>query len=152
MTMPLLSIYNSFILWTHQTSIMYIFPRGKSALAQLLIGRCFCRGLYTPPPFPGGLRADSDGLDLSRMPNFWLWNGWNCPVTFRWLSGACLPDWSSPTDFPTDWLPEYHQASNEIPPEMTRQQQKVQQKSGRLQRTLSRQPSLLILLIKIRIE
>jgi hypothetical protein len=41
------------------------------------------RGLYTPPPFPAGLRSDSVGLDLSRMPIFWLWNGWNCPVTFR---------------------------------------------------------------------
>ena len=41
------------------------------------------RGLYTPPAFPAGVRPDSDGLNLSRMPIFWLWNGWNCPVTFQ---------------------------------------------------------------------
>ena len=60
----------------------------KKGRKQLKLG-----GLYTPPPFPGGLRSDSDGLDLSRMPIFWLWSCWNFPVTFRWFSGAGLPDW-----------------------------------------------------------
>ena len=106
--------------------------RGKEArlLVALHAFLCTLGGLYTPPPFPGGLRADSDGLDLSRMPNFWLWNCWNCPVTFRWLSGACSPDWLSPTDFPADWPLEYHQTSCHIPLEMTGQQRKVQWKSS----------------------
>ena len=43
----------------------------------------FSGGLYTAPLFPAGLRSDSVGLDLSRMPIFWLWNCWNCPVTVR---------------------------------------------------------------------
>ena len=58
-------------------------PPNKSPLGTVLPRNASIRGLYTPPPFPAGLRSDSVGLDLSRMPNFWLWNGWNCPVTFR---------------------------------------------------------------------
>ena len=49
-------------------------------------------GLYTPPPFPARLQSDSIRLNLSRMPNFLLWSGWNCPVIFWCLSGACLLD------------------------------------------------------------
>ena len=50
------------------------------------------RSLHSPP-FLAGLWSDSVGLDLFRMPNFWLWNCWNSLATFWQLSGACLPDW-----------------------------------------------------------
>ena len=135
-------VWDLYTLW-----VLYVFTH-KSIDLQVCHNRAIVWGLYTPPPFPGGLRADSDGLNLSRMPIFWLWNCWNCPVTFRWLSGACSPDWLSPTDFPADWPLEYHQTSCHIPLEMTGQQWKVQRKSGGLQRTPSRQLSLLVLLIK----
>ena len=41
------------------------------------------QGLYTLPCFLGRLQADSVRPDLSRILNFWLGNGWNCPVTFQ---------------------------------------------------------------------
>ena len=101
-------------------------------------------GLYTLPPFPGRLHSDSNGLNLSRMPIFWLWSCWNFPVTF-WCRSARLV---SPTDFPMDCPSDFHQTRRQIPLEMTGQQWKVWRKSGGLQWTPSRQPSLLVLLIK----
>ena len=100
----------------------------------------FTRSLHSPP-FSGRTRpiqnANFLALELLEFSG-------DFPVIFRCRSAGLV----SPTDFPTDCPPEYHQTSTESPPEMTGQHQKVRRKSTGLQRTPSRQSSLLVLLIK----
>src|SRR6267378_1762555 len=50
-------------------------------------------GLYTPPLFPGGLQADSIGLNLSRMPIFEVFT---LPPFFRADSGRTPSDSTYP--------------------------------------------------------
>ena len=103
-------------------------------------------GLYTTPLFPSRLCLDSVGLDLSRMPIFWLWNCWNCLVTVWWLSSACLSDywvqWTFLADSPAGISP--NQQAN--PLEITGQQRKVQQTAAESP-TDNKQTSLLIIII-----
>ena len=119
---------------------------------QLILYLCNCqpkdtRSLHSPPfsrRTPLGLRrtrpiqnANFLALELLEFSGDFL-------VIFRCRSAGLV----SPTDFPMDCPPEYHQTSTESPPEMTGQHQKVRRKSTGLQQTPSRQSSLLVLLIK----
>jgi len=101
-------------------------------------------GLYTPPPFPVGLHRTWPIQNAKFLALEWLELSGDFPVTFRCMFIGLV----SPMDFPPDCPSDFHQTSSQIPPEMTGQQRKVRWKSGGLQRTPSRQPSLLVLLRK----
>ena len=107
----------------------------------------FPRSLHSPPfsgRTPLGLRRTRPIQNANFLALELLEFSGDFPVIFRCRSTGLV----SPTDFPTDCPPEYHQTSTESPPEMTGQHQKVRRKSTGLQRTPSRQSSLLVLLIK----
>jgi hypothetical protein len=108
----------------------------RSALMRL---KDSLRSLHSPPfsgRTPVGLRRTRPIQNDNFLALEWLELSGDFPVTFRCMLVGLV----SPTDF--------HQTSSQIPPEMTGQQRKVRRKSGGLQRTPSRQPSLLVLLIK----
>ena len=60
-------------------------------------------GLYTPTAFPGGLRADSVGLRVSRIHIFLLFHHSIFPMIFRCLSGHFWLDHKVQQTFLTDF-------------------------------------------------
>ena len=104
-----------------------------------------CGGLYTPPGFPGGLRADSGRTPSDpTYPEFWIFGSGMAGIV-QWLSGACLSDglvrWTFPVDSPAGISPNQQGNPLESPTESSRksngQQWKVQWK---VQRTALESP------------
>ena len=120
------------------------------ALSTHLVGKVPWKNLRSlhSPPFSGrtplGLRRTRPIQNANFLALELLEFSGDFPVIFRCRSAGLV----SPTDFPTDCPSDFHQTSRQIPLEMTGQQRKVRRKSGGLQRTPSRQPSLLVLLMK----